>query len=102
VSSRRDGGRAAPGLPPRTEFIVVGDAHEVAVPRGLKVQAPEPDFKPGWEGVRGAHGIPLAAVLGAITIERAGDGPIFSAKFPYLVCQLSARNVDPTLTSNER
>jgi hypothetical protein len=24
-----------------------------------------------------------------ITIERAGDGPIFSVKFPYLVCQLS-------------
>jgi hypothetical protein len=54
-----------PGLPPRTEFIAVGDAHEVAVPCGLKVQAPEPDFESGWEGVRVAHGIPLAAVLGA-------------------------------------
>jgi hypothetical protein len=49
----------------RTEFIAVGDAHEVAVPRGLKVQAPEPDFKSGWEGIRAAHGIPLAAVLNA-------------------------------------
>jgi hypothetical protein len=65
VSSRCDGGRIGPGLPPCAEFVVVGDAHEVAVPRGLKVQAPEPDFKPGWKGVRAAHGIPPAAVLGA-------------------------------------
>jgi hypothetical protein len=43
----------------------VGDAHEVAVPRGLKVQAPEPDFESGGEGVRAAHGVPLAPVLGA-------------------------------------
>jgi hypothetical protein len=65
VSSGCDGGRVGPGLPPRAEFIAVGDAHEVAAPRGLKVQAPEPDFEPGWEGVRAAHGIPLVAVLGA-------------------------------------
>jgi hypothetical protein len=62
--SGRDGGRVGPSLTPRTEFVAVGDTHEVAVPRGLKVQAPEPDFEPGWEGVRAAHGIPLAAVLG--------------------------------------
>jgi hypothetical protein len=97
MSSGCDGGRVGSGLPPRTEFVVVGDAHEVVVPPGLKVQAPEPD----WEGVRAAHGIPLAAVLDAITIERAGDEPIFSA-IPYLVRQLSVRNVVPTLTSNER
>jgi hypothetical protein len=60
-----DGDRDWPGLPPRTEFIVVGDAHEVVVPRSLEVQAPEPDFESGWEGVQAAHGIPLAAVLGA-------------------------------------
>jgi hypothetical protein len=65
VSSGRDGGRVGPGLTPPAEFIAVGDAHEVTVPRGLKVQAPEPDFEPDWEGVRAAHGIPLAAVLGA-------------------------------------
>jgi hypothetical protein len=47
------------------ELIVVGDAHEVAVPRGLKVQVPEPDFEPGWKGVRAAHGVPLGPVLGA-------------------------------------
>jgi hypothetical protein len=29
------------------EFIAVGDTHEVAVTRGLKVQAPEPDFEFG-------------------------------------------------------
>jgi hypothetical protein len=47
------------------KLIAVGDAHEVVVPRGLKVQAPEPDFESGWEGVRAAHGVPLAPVLGA-------------------------------------
>jgi hypothetical protein len=36
-----------------------------------------------------------------ITIERAGDEPIFSAS-PYLACQLSVRKVVTTLTSNER
>jgi hypothetical protein len=47
------------------KLVVVGDAPEVAVPRGLKVQAPEPDFESGWEGVRAAHGVSLAPVLGA-------------------------------------
>jgi hypothetical protein len=36
-----------------------------------------------------------------ITIERAGDEPIFSAS-PYLACQLSVWKVVTTLTSNER
>jgi hypothetical protein len=36
-----------------------------------------------------------------ITIERAGDEPIFSAT-PYLARQLSVQNVVSTLTSNER
>jgi hypothetical protein len=44
---------------------VVGDAHEVAVLRGLEVQTPEPDFESGWEGVRAAHRVPLGHVLGA-------------------------------------
>jgi hypothetical protein len=65
VSSGRDGGRVGPGLTSRAEFIAVGGTHEVVVPRGLKVQAPEPDFEPGWEGVRAAHGIPLDAAFGA-------------------------------------
>jgi hypothetical protein len=29
------------------ELGTVGDAHEVAVPRGLEVRAPEPDFESG-------------------------------------------------------
>jgi hypothetical protein len=41
---------------------VVGDAHEVVVPRGLEIQSPEPDFESGWERVRVA---PLVPVLGA-------------------------------------
>jgi hypothetical protein len=32
------------------ELVEVGDVHEVVVPRGLKVQAPEPDFESNWEG----------------------------------------------------
>jgi hypothetical protein len=45
--SGRDRSRVGPSLTPRTEVVAVGDAHEVAVPRGLKIQAPEPDFEPG-------------------------------------------------------
>jgi hypothetical protein len=44
---------------------MVGDAHEVAILRSLKVQAPEPDFESGREGVRAAHGVSLGPVLGA-------------------------------------
>jgi hypothetical protein len=101
VSNGCGGGRSWPGRPPRTEFVAVGDAHEVAVPRGLKVQAPEPDFKPGWEGVRVAHGIPLVAVLGANHHREGWWELIFSACVPYLACQLLVRNVVPTLTSNK-
>jgi hypothetical protein len=45
------GDRGGPGLAPRAEFLMVSEAHQVAVPCGLKVQAPEPDFEPGQEGV---------------------------------------------------
>jgi hypothetical protein len=37
-------------LAPRMEFLTVGEAHQVVVPRSLEVQAPEPDFEPGREG----------------------------------------------------
>jgi hypothetical protein len=50
VSSRRGGNWSWPGRPPGVELGTVGDAHEVAIPRGLKVQAPESDFESGWEG----------------------------------------------------
>jgi hypothetical protein len=79
TSSGCDGDRVGPGWPPRTEFVAVGDAHEVVVPRGLKVQAPEPDFEPGWEGVRAAHGTPMAAVLGANHHREGWWELIFSA-----------------------
>jgi hypothetical protein len=39
------GDRDGPGLTPRTKFLTIGEAHEVAVPRSLEVQAPEPDFE---------------------------------------------------------
>jgi hypothetical protein len=51
VSSRRFGNRSRVGRPPRVKLVAVGDTHEVAVPHGLKVHAPEPDFKSSWEGV---------------------------------------------------
>jgi hypothetical protein len=38
------------------DLVAVGDTHEVAAPRGLKVQV---------GGVRAAHGVPLGPVLGA-------------------------------------
>jgi hypothetical protein len=47
------------------ELGTIGDAHKVAVPRGLEVETPEPDLESGREGVRAAHGVPLAPVLGA-------------------------------------
>jgi hypothetical protein len=53
------------------ELVAVGDAHEVAIPRGLKIQAPELDFESGWEGIRAAHGVPLVPVLG---VDRHRDG----------------------------
>jgi hypothetical protein len=65
VSSRRGVNRTRAGRPPQVELSTVGDTHEVAVPRGLEVQASEPDFESGWEGVRAAHGVRLAPVLGA-------------------------------------
>jgi hypothetical protein len=64
------------------KFVTVGDAHEVAVPRDLEVQAPEPDFEPGREGVRAAHGIPLALVLGANHHREGWWELIFSARTP--------------------
>jgi hypothetical protein len=81
---------------------MVGEAHEIAIPRGLEVQAPEPDFESGREGSE----LPMAYLWPRysvrITIERAGDELIFIANSPYLARQLSVRKVVPTLTSNER
>jgi hypothetical protein len=54
------------------KLVTVGDAHEVAVPRGLKGQAPEPDFESDWEGseLPMEYLWPLYSVR--ITIEMAG------------------------------
>jgi hypothetical protein len=82
VSSGRDGDRSWPGRPPWVKLVAVGDAHELVVPHGLKVQAPEPDFESGWEWVRAAHGVSLAPVLSA---DHHRDGRwklIFSAQSP--------------------
>jgi hypothetical protein len=84
------------------KFVAVGDAHDVAIPRGLKVQAPEPDFEPGWEGSE----LPMEYIWPRyavrITIEMAGGKLIFSVRSPYLARQLSVRKVVPTLTSKKR
>jgi hypothetical protein len=77
----------------------VGDAHEVVVPRGLEVQAPELDFESDWAGVRATHGVPLGPVLGA---DHHRDGwwkADLQRDAPYLARQLSVRNVVPTLTT---
>ncbi len=94
--------RDRPSLAPRAEFLTVSEAHQVAVPRSLKVHAPEPDFESGqgggpscpWSSAEPRYSV-------RITIERAGDESICSAS-PYLARQLSVRKVVPTLTSNER
>jgi hypothetical protein len=54
------------------KLIAVDDAHEVVVPRGLKVQAPEPNFESGWRGseLPMEYLWPLYSVR--ITIEMAG------------------------------
>jgi hypothetical protein len=67
----------------------VGDAHEVTVPCGLEVQAPEPDFESGREGVRTAHGVPLAPVLGADHHRDSCWEADLEREAPYLACQLS-------------
>jgi hypothetical protein len=54
------------------ELDTVGDAHEVAVPRVLKVQTPEPDFEPGWDGVRAAMEYLWDLYSVWITIETTG------------------------------
>jgi hypothetical protein len=77
----------------------VGDAHEVAIPRGLKVQAPEPDFESSWEGVRAAHGVPMGPVLGANHHRDGWWKANLQRAVPYLMCQLSVRKVVSTVTS---
>jgi hypothetical protein len=64
------------------ELVTVGDAHEVAGPRGLEVQAPELDFESDWEGSE----LPMEYLWDLysvwITIEMAGGKLIFSAAPP--------------------
>jgi hypothetical protein len=99
VGSGRGRNRSWPSRPPWVELGAVCDADEVAVPHGLKVQAPEPDFESSWEGIRAAHGVPLGPVLGA---DHHRDGwwkADLQHAVPYLVRQLSVRKVVPTLTS---
>jgi hypothetical protein len=50
VGTRPDGDRSWPGRPPWVKLVAVGDAHEVVVPRGLKVQASELDFESAGRG----------------------------------------------------
>jgi hypothetical protein len=71
------------------ELDAVEDAHEVAVPHGLEVQTPKPDFESGWEGseLPMEYLCPLYSVR--ITIVTDVGNQIFSARPPYLACQLS-------------
>jgi hypothetical protein len=78
------------------KLVTVGEAHEIAVPRGLKVQATESDLESGWEGVRAAHGVDVISVR--ITIETVGE-ELIAVRIPYLARQLSVWKVVLTLTS---
>jgi hypothetical protein len=66
-----------------------GDAHEVAVPHGLEVQTPKPDFESDREGVRAAHGVPLAPILGADHHRDGCREADLQRKAPYVARQLS-------------
>jgi hypothetical protein len=59
------GDQSGPGLALRAKLLTVGEAHKITVPRGLKVQVPEADFEPGWEGVRATHAVASTTVLSA-------------------------------------
>jgi hypothetical protein len=96
------GDRGGPGLAPRTKFLTVGEAHQVAVPRGLEVQVPEPDFEPSGEGFRAAHGVARAAVLGANHHRGSQCQVDLRRSMPHGGRQLSVRNVILTLTSSKR
>jgi hypothetical protein len=71
------------------ELGAVGDAHQVAVPRGLKVQTPKPDLESGREGVRAAYGVSLSPVLGAGHHRGGYWESDLEREAPYLVRQLS-------------
>jgi hypothetical protein len=71
------------------ELDAVGDAHEVAIPHGLEVQTPKPDFESGREGVRTAHGVPLAPVVGADHHRGSCREADLQCEAPYLARQLS-------------
>jgi hypothetical protein len=81
------------------ELGMVGDTHEVASPRGLKVQAPEPDFEPSSKGVRATHGVPLEPVLGADHHRDRWWKADLQRHLPYLARLLLVRKVVSTLTS---
>jgi hypothetical protein len=69
-------------LAPHTEFLTVGEAHEVAVPVAWKFRLPN------WISNLAGRGseLPMEYLWPRysvrITIERAGDEPIFSVKPP--------------------
>jgi hypothetical protein len=71
------------------ELGAVGDAHQVAVPRGLEVQTPKLDLESGWEGVRAAHGVSLPPVLGADHHRGGCWETNLDREAPYLALQLS-------------
>jgi hypothetical protein len=87
--------RGGPSLALRAELLTVSEAHQVVVPHGLKVPAPEPDFEPGGEGVRAAHGVTLTAVLGANHHRERVDDGRSSAREPYGGRQLSVAECSP-------
>jgi hypothetical protein len=80
------------------KLVTVGEAHEIAVSRGLEVQAPKPDFESSWEGIRATQGVSLDVISMRIIIDTVG-GELISARLPYLARQLSVRKVVVTLTS---
>jgi hypothetical protein len=88
-------------LAPRTEFLTVGEAHQVAVPRGLEVQAPNRISNPAGRRSELPMESRIPRYSVQITKEGVDDGLTFSARLPHGGRQLSVRNVVPTLTSDK-
>jgi hypothetical protein len=84
VSDGRSGDRPRPNRSPRVELGAVGDAHQVAVPRGLEVQTPKPDLESGQEGSELPMEYLCPLYLVRITIVVAVGKQFLSARPPTL------------------
>jgi hypothetical protein len=102
ASSGCDGDRFWPGRPPRTEFVAVGDAHEVVVPPWPECSGSRTGFRTRLGGGPSCPWNTSGRGTRCESPSRGLEGADLQRATPYLACQLSVRKVVPTLTSNGR